>query len=160
MLFQWDFHACEVKYWGQPQKHPQHSKMPSKIKTILVWIAQIFVGLLFILVSLPKLQADPGWVERFHEWGFPATKQMVVVTGMLELAGGLGLLIPRTARYGGILLCLVMVGAFSTHLLNGEWPRLLINALLGGIILFVIMSRRNHVIDAGLSGTPSTEASE
>ena len=111
-------------------------------------------------MSLPKLQAHPGLVEHFQGWGFPAAKQMVVVTGILELVGGVGFLIPRTTRYGGALLCLVMTGAFLTHLLNGEWPRLILNASLAGIVVFVMMNRRQNTPVEDVSPTPSLATSE
>ncbi len=134
--------------------------MPSKVKAVFVWIAQILIGLLFVLVALPKLQAHPGLVERFHEWGFPAAKQMVVLTGILELVGGIGFLIPKTNRYGGVLLCMVMAGAFLTHLLHGEWPRLAITASLAGIIIFVMMNRRHNTSVDEISPTPSLATSK
>ena len=36
-------------------------------------------------------------------------------TGLLEVAGGIGLLIPRYAFYAAVLLAIVMVGAIITH---------------------------------------------
>jgi len=134
--------------------------MPPKVKSVFVWIAQILVGLLFVIVALPKLQAHPGLVERFYEWGFPAAKQMVVLTGILELVGGIGFLIPKTNRYGGALLCMVMAGAFLTHLLHGEWSRLIITSSLAGILIFVIMNRRQNTPVQEGSPTPSLAASE
>ena len=37
------------------------------------------------------------------------------LTGLLEVAGGIGLLIPRYAFYAAILLVIVMIGAIITH---------------------------------------------
>ena len=37
------------------------------------------------------------------------------VTGLLEVAAGIGLLMSRSAFYSAVLLALVMAGAFSAH---------------------------------------------
>ena len=37
------------------------------------------------------------------------------LTGLLEVAGGIGLLIPRYAFYAALLLVIVMIGAIITH---------------------------------------------
>jgi uncharacterized membrane protein YphA (DoxX/SURF4 family) len=36
-------------------------------------------------------------------------------TGLLEVAAGIGLLIPRYASYAAVLLAIVMAGAFIAH---------------------------------------------
>ena len=39
-----------------------------------------------------------------------------LLTGMLEVGGGIALLVPRTAAFAAVLLALVMVGAVIAHL--------------------------------------------
>ena len=90
----------------------------SKAKTITSWVLQVLLGLLFLVASLGKLGGGPEVVEMFRNWGFP--DKFYLLIGVLELAGGIGLLIPRTAGYAAAGLFAVMIGAAGTHLVNGE----------------------------------------
>lgn len=40
---------------------------------------------------------------------------VVYVTGLLEIAGAIGLLVPRTRRLAGICLCLLLLGLFPAN---------------------------------------------
>lgn len=54
----------------------------------------------------------------FLHWGYPPW--FATLIGVLELAGGVGLLIPRLTRYAILGLTLIMFGAAYTHLANHE----------------------------------------
>jgi uncharacterized membrane protein YphA (DoxX/SURF4 family) len=89
----------------------------SKGKTIASWVLQVVLAALFALAGLGKLTA-PAVVDQFSAWGFPDGFHLVI--GVLELAGAIGLLIPRTVGYAAMGLFGLMIGAALTHLLNGE----------------------------------------
>ncbi len=72
----------------------------SKGKTIFVWLVQIVLALLFLGAALGKLTSNPQWIERFRVYGYPDGFCMLI--GVLEAAGAIGLLIPRTARYAAM----------------------------------------------------------
>jgi putative oxidoreductase len=91
------------------------------VKTVLVWGLQILLGLLFVLLGVMKFQ-DPSWARNFARWGYPDGFYMIV--GVLEAAGGIGLLIPRLTSYAAALLVAVMAAAGLTHLVHGEMQRL------------------------------------
>lgn len=90
--------------------------MKPKIYLIASWIVLVLMALGFILASLGKLTgaATPA----FTNWGYPAW--FATFIGAAELAGAIGLLIPKTTRYAVFGLTLVMIGAGYTHLANGE----------------------------------------
>ena len=100
-----------------------------------MWIGQILLGLVFTMVGLAKLTGGPEISSMFENWGYPANFRYVV--GAFEFLFGLGLFIPKTAKYAAMGLIGVMTGAFFTHLFNAEFERLLINigfaSILGGI---------------------------
>jgi uncharacterized membrane protein len=60
------------------------------------------------------------WHERFYlhimpdHYGQPGL--LVQLTGIAEIAGGLGLLLPATRGYAGVGLALMLVGYFDVHI--------------------------------------------
>jgi uncharacterized membrane protein len=46
---------------------------------------------------------------------FPAAGAIITITGILEVLGGVGLLIPRTARAAAICLAILLVAMFPTN---------------------------------------------
>lgn len=90
--------------------------MNPKVYTIASWIILALVALGFILASIGKLTGAAA--PTFAAWGYPAWFAMFI--GVVELAGAIGLLIPKTTRYAVVGLTLIMLGACYTHLANGE----------------------------------------
>jgi len=113
--------------------------MSQKTRSIIIWTLSIVFGLLFILAGLPKLFGVPGVLEMFENWGYPA--RFAHVVGLMEMVGGIGLMIPRFSRNAGFLLLTVMVGAFGTHVVAGEWMRLIIVAVFSAAVGAVIKLR-------------------
>jgi uncharacterized membrane protein len=48
----------------------------------------------------------------------PAPVALVLFTGLCEIAGGLGLLLPQTRKLAGIMLAMYFVGVFPANVLN------------------------------------------
>ena len=90
----------------------------SKGKTITSWVLQVILALLFAVGSSGKLMSAPPIVQMFEDWGLP--KNFHLLIGVLELAGAIGLVIPRLAGYAALGLIGVMIGAAGTHLNAGE----------------------------------------
>jgi uncharacterized membrane protein len=104
---------------------------------VAVWVLQVVLALAFLLagvtkVSQPrqKLAASMGWVEDFSDTG-------VRTIGVLEILGGVGLLLPAVTGVATVLvplaavgLALLMVLAAATHRRRGELPMIGINAVL------------------------------
>jgi uncharacterized membrane protein YphA (DoxX/SURF4 family) len=109
----------------------------SKGKSILSWVLQILLALLFLLAALGKVTRNPQWIERFHGYGYSAT--FCVLIGALEAAGALGLLIPRLSRYAATGLFGIMLGALYTHLThqqaNQVWRPLVFMLLLAVVVV-------------------------
>ena len=84
-----------------------------KGKLITLWILSGLVALAFVFVGGGKLAGTAAMVELFDKVGLG--QWFRYLTGLLEVAGGIGLLIPRYAFYAAILLDVVMIGAVITH---------------------------------------------
>ena len=87
-------------------------------KGIAIWTPTVLLAVLFIMQGLMKLTGLEMWIERFRDYGYP--DHFYLVAGVLELGGALLLLVPRTARYGALVLAVVMLAAAATHLLQGD----------------------------------------
>ncbi|BBH70167.1 hypothetical protein ACTI_68520 [Actinoplanes sp. OR16] len=80
-----------------------------------LWVFQILLGAFMIVASAaPKLVGETNAVQTFDDMGAPTWFRYFI--GVVELAGGVGLLIPRLTRAAAIGLMLLMVGATYTQL--------------------------------------------
>ena len=88
----------------------------SKAANIALWVFQIALAALFIINFGPgKLLGSDQAVQTFTEIG--AGQWLRYVTGALEVAGGIGLLIPRLSGLAALGLAGVMSGAVLTELI-------------------------------------------
>jgi putative oxidoreductase len=106
-----------------------------------VWVCAIFLAVAFVFVGISKLEGPSAirWTERFVNWGYPAKTQYVV--GVLEILGGLGVLIPKWRRTAAAILVALMIGALGTHAVHAEFPRLIPPLVLGGLAFLMYLAR-------------------
>jgi putative oxidoreductase len=110
--------------------------MNGKVLWILTWVLRIGVAGLFTLSAVQKLIDDPQYIAEFAKVGFGDWFRYV--TAVIELAGVLAVLVPRSTVWGAALLMLVVIGAFIAQLLvlHVGWIHCLaIAGLLIGLIL-------------------------
>src|SRR6266576_6481513 len=84
-----------------------------KIMNVGLWILQIAAAGMFLMVGFLKLSGDPQLVGLFEAIGLG--QWFRYLTGTLEVAGAILLLIPRTSGLAAMMLAGVMVGAIITH---------------------------------------------
>jgi uncharacterized membrane protein YphA (DoxX/SURF4 family) len=109
-------------------------------KKVIIWAVTIFLGLVFVMSGANKLTSQAAWQERFvNEWGLPTW--LVPLVGLAEVLGGLGLMLPRLAVYGGSILVLVMLGATGTHVAAGQHSRLGVTIVFGVLASFIAYYR-------------------
>jgi len=81
---------------------------------VALWILQIAAAAMFLMVGYLKLSGSEQLVGLFQAIGIG--QWFRYLTGSLEVAGAILLLIPRTSGLGALLLAGVMVGAIITHI--------------------------------------------
>ncbi|MFR9773557.1 DoxX family protein [Nocardia sp. SC052] len=87
---------------------------PGKALNRTLWTLQILLGLFLIIASgLPKLVGQSDAVRIFHEIGFGDWFRYL--TGLVEVAGGAGLLVPRLSGLAASGLSVTMVLAAATQ---------------------------------------------
>ena len=87
-----------------------------KWKCIGVMTLSILLGLAFLASGGMKLAGMDA--EGFARFGYPGW--FLYVVGLMEVGGGLLVLVPVTRRYGAAVIGCVMVGALVTHLKMDE----------------------------------------
>src|SRR5918994_5338378 len=89
----------------------------ARVKQVTLWIVSI---LLAVMMAGPGMQkfTSPTWERMFRVWGYPDNFYLLI--GAIEVACGIGLLIPKTASASGIALSVVMLGATITQRIDGR----------------------------------------
>ncbi|MDX0312580.1 DoxX family membrane protein [Sinorhizobium meliloti] len=103
-----------------------------KTTIAISWTLRVLAGAVFLAAGGAKLAGVPMMVAIFDQIG--AGQWFRILTGVVEVAGGIAILVPVTAAFGAVLLAATMVCAVLTHLvLIGGSP-------LPAIVLLVITS--------------------
>jgi putative oxidoreductase len=125
------------------------------LKGLAVWVPTVVFGLFFVMQGVMKLQPASPWEGRFAEWGFPAW--FLIVVGVMELAGGIGLFVPRVSAYAALTLAVTMVGALGTHVVHAEWIN--VGATFVFTLIFLALARARWSRAAGVGETTAVLAS-
>ena len=93
------------------------------IARLLLAAAFLAAGLLHLLVPAPFLTITPAWVV--------FAPQVIALTGVAEIAGAAGLMVPRLRRAAGIGLALYSVCVFPANIRHAIIDLGLAHPLLG-----------------------------
>ncbi|MFA5944332.1 MAG: DoxX family protein [Candidatus Thermoplasmatota archaeon] len=135
--------------------------MASKARTITLWSLSVLLALMFLLSGSGKLRnaETAGGItfdEQFEEWGLPAWARFPV--GLAEVAGAIGLLIPRARFYAATGLILVMGGAVLTHLRIAEYGIAIVPLALGALAATVALLTRPAWVQQRFGRSPTQVA--
>ena len=105
--------------------------MNEKTKRTLLVGGAVVLAVVFVMFGAGKFIDPAKWIDKFAAWGIPAW--FVPVSGALELAGAVGLLIPVLRSLAGLGLALFMIGAVATHVVHAEIGMIFVaGAILAG----------------------------
>jgi len=128
-----------------------NSQSISKAKNISLWALQILTATAFLSAGFAKLSGQPMMVETFEKVGIGQWFRFV--TGGIEVASAIVLLIPRLTPVGAALLVCTMTGAVLSHLvLIGGSP---VPALVLLCLAAIILSGRFGTLKALLRELPA-----
>ncbi|MFB6957304.1 DoxX family protein [Streptomyces sp. NPDC056309] len=106
-------------------------------------VVQVLLGLFFVFASaLPKLIAHPTAVDIFDEMGWGSAGMYSI--GVLELAGGVALLIPVLQSVSAVALSALMVGAFIVQLTAFDGQNAATPIVLIVPLAIIAWARRDH----------------
>ncbi|WP_019929546.1 DoxX family protein [Nocardia sp. BMG111209] len=119
----------------------QNPAQPRKIRNRVLWTLQILLGLFFILASgLPKLVGQADAVRSFQDIGWGEWYRYFV--GVVEVSGGIGLLVPRLSGLAAAGLAIVTVCAAATQAFQLGSPGLAVFPLVLAVIFAWIARER------------------
>jgi len=105
--------------------------MNEKTKNILLVVVTLSLVGVFVMFGAGKFIDPAKWIEKFAAWGLP--EWFVPVSGAIELAGAVGLLMPVLRGPAGLGLAFFMVGAAATHVIHAEIGMIFVaGAILAG----------------------------
>ncbi|MFC9689390.1 DoxX family protein [Kribbella sp. NPDC056951] len=81
--------------------------------SVALWVLQVLLAASFVMAGLPKLTGDPLMIEMFDAIG--AGQWLRYTVAVLEIAGAIGLLIPRLCGAAALGLVGIMAGAVVTN---------------------------------------------
>ena len=109
------------------------------------WVLRIGIAVTFLLFGWEKFSTDPGspWVRLFAKMG--TGQWLRYLTGIVEVAGAILLLIPRTVLAGLALLGSTMAGAvlILVFVLHHPANAILAFTILAGLTIFWASRRTN-----------------
>ncbi len=114
---------------------------PSRVTTIVIWVLRVLLAALFLMAAFMKLSGQPMMVEEFGTIGLG--QGFRYLTGILELIGGIALLVPAVSVFGAVLLLCVDVGAFVTQavILHGDVIHTIVIAALLLVLIYLQRDR-------------------
>ena len=108
-------------------------RTPDRVDLIRTWVPRIVMGMFFVSTGGQKITG--GWIDTFETIGFG--DWLRYLTGALQIAGGLLLLIPRMAIIGAGLLAITMVGAMLAWMFFLGSPG---SAVIPAVILVMLIA--------------------
>jgi putative oxidoreductase len=114
---------------------------PSRTLPIVLWILRVLAAALFLSAGFMKLIGQPVMVQEFDVIGLGQWFRFL--TGILELVGGVAILVPSISVFGAILLLLVDAGAFLAQvtILHMGWVHTIVVAAILGAVIYLQRDR-------------------
>lgn len=97
----------------------------SRSLLVVTWVGRAVLTLVFLGAGASKLAGEPVMIAMFDQLG--AGQWLRYGVGALEVAGAIGVLVPRLSRLAATGLALLMVGATISNLTvlaSSPWPTL------------------------------------
>ena len=117
------------------------NRQHGRAAVIALWVMQVALALMFLMAGGSKLAGVPAMVSLFDQVG--VGQWFRYVTGVIEVASGIALLVPSAAAFGAMLLIPTMLGAAAANLFLGQSPAAPLVLLL--VAAAVAWTRRNQL---------------
>ena len=106
-------------------------------------IVSIILAVVFIASGGAKLAGLAFEVAAFERWGYPLW--FMYATGLIEVVGGIGLLVKRLAALAAFGLAVVMIGAVATHVVHAEWGMLMLASIILWLAAWRALAGRREI---------------
>ena len=104
-----------------------------KIRLVLAWLVAAYFANMYFNMGWVKFDPDGFWTGAFERWGYPVWLRYGV--GVIEVLGGVLLLVPWISSYAALSVVIVMIGALVTRMLDAHWVDVTyISAYIAGLL--------------------------
>ncbi|MFE3457301.1 DoxX family protein [Nocardiopsis aegyptia] len=103
---------------------------------IILWAVQILLAAFFLFQGGGKLLGTEASVRLFDDIGLG--QWLRYVTGVVEVAGAVGLLIPRWSGLAALGLLGVMVGATASNLITPGYQGFAVQTIVLGVVFALV----------------------
>ena len=117
---------------------------------VTAWIVSGLLAALFLMsgaMKVPATKASLAGNPRMG-WAAPFPIGLIKFIGAAEIAGAIGLILPRAldiapwlTPVAAVSLAITMLGAIITHARRSEYPNVAMNAVLLALATFVAVAR-------------------
>lgn len=127
------------------------TRAPSRSLHVGLWIVQVLLAVLFVGTALWKAFTPIDQLAAMIPWAGQVSPGFLYATAVVDLCGGLGVLLPSLTRIRPGLTVLAALGcaglqvcAVVFHVSRGEGASTPFNVLLVGLALFVAWGRHRR----------------
>jgi uncharacterized membrane protein YphA (DoxX/SURF4 family) len=113
------------------------SPVPGRGLTIAHWIARVLLCLFFAMAGFVHGLLPVDQVAKSAPWAADVPVALLRFIGACELAGAVGLLVPRLMRLAALGLMTIMVLAAIFHVSRGESRMIPVNLSVAAVAAFV-----------------------
>jgi uncharacterized membrane protein YphA (DoxX/SURF4 family) len=125
-----------------------NQQQPSKAWNIALWIAQTILAVILIWAAYMKLFTPTEKLALMWPWAAQVPKALLIFTGMVDLTGALGLILPGLLRIipkltpiAALCIILLMAVAITFHISRGEGSVIGVNIVFALIATFIAWGR-------------------
>ncbi len=125
------------------------SRSPSRALCVALWTVQILLAVTFVGTALWKLLTPIPKLAVLIPWAGQVSPRFLYFTAVVDLCGGVGVLLPAATRvkpgltvWAALGCAALQVCAIAFHVSRGEAAKTPFNALLVALSLFVAWGRR------------------
>lgn len=122
------------------------------MKQIIPLLGRVFISLIFLLAGFDKIMNPGASRDYMAQAGLPFTGLFLVAAIVLEIGGGLSLLLGYKARYGATVLVLFLVPATLIFHIDFQNPVQVVMflknlAMIGGLLMVAHFGPGSFAID-------------
>jgi putative oxidoreductase len=121
-----------------------HARRPGRARNVVAWCLAALLALAIVTAGIPKVAGDAVMVQLFADIG--AGQWLRLAVGALEIAGGVGLMVPRLRSWAALGLLLLLIGATFTNVVLLH-VNTLFSVLYAVLALAVLLLRRHELAD-------------
>jgi len=119
-------------------------------------IARLLLGLIFVVSGANKIAGFEGTLQHMAEYGMPATGLLLVGAIVVELAGGLSVMLGYGARVGAAALVLFLIPAtliFHTDFSQQTQVIMFLKnlSIMGGLLLLTVHGPGPYSLRPGMA---------